>query len=144
MNDSYVEENAAARDRLAHLAATLTDEDLARTVPNGMTVASVLAHLAYWDAYCLAQLKRWAKEGVSASGGDLEASNAGVRLLADAIPPRTAVALALSAADAVDAHVATLDPEFVRAVKAAHLMRIVRRSRHRTTHLDQIEAALQD
>ena len=54
MNETYVIENTVERDRLMALTARLTEEELRRQLPNGWSVATKLAHLAFWDLYWLA------------------------------------------------------------------------------------------
>src|SRR2546423_15174117 len=46
---SYIAENDRERRRLEALVGKLDDAALSRPMPDGWTVASVLAHLAFWD-----------------------------------------------------------------------------------------------
>src|SRR5437764_14620463 len=46
---SYIAENDRERRRLEALVGKLDDAALSRPMPDGWTVAGVLAHLAFWD-----------------------------------------------------------------------------------------------
>jgi hypothetical protein len=54
-------ENEASHRQLAALVARLTDDDLARDVGGGWTVAMALAHLGFWDARAALLLERYAE-----------------------------------------------------------------------------------
>lgn len=139
---SYLRENAAQRQRLGALVRRLSDEDLGRPLEGGWTVATLLAHLAFWDRRQLLLLQRWEREGVGPSPVDVDAVNEAVRALSAAIPPRAAAQLAVEAAEAVDRELEQLPPDLVAAIEAAGTVRALRRSMHRREHLDQIERAL--
>jgi uncharacterized damage-inducible protein DinB len=62
---SYVAENDAQRARLRALVRRLTDEELARPMEAGWTVAGVLAHLAFWDQRIVALLDEWSARGAT-------------------------------------------------------------------------------
>ncbi len=142
MNARYVEENTAQRRRLEELAGRLTAADLKREVGNGWSVAEKLAHLAFWDYYCLALVRRWEKKGVASSPTEVDAVNDAVRVLSAAIPPEAAVKLARSAAEAIDLGLEGISAALEAAIEAAGRPRVLRRSEHRREHLDQIERAL--
>ncbi len=142
MSDNYIQENASERARLFRLTNGLTEDDLARPLPNGWSVATKLLHLAFWDHYCAALLKRWRNEIPSASTLDVDAINEAVRLLSLAVPRSAVVALVCAAAEAADHEAETLPPQLRAAIEAAGRGRVLRRSLHRRAHLDQIEAVL--
>jgi hypothetical protein len=139
---TYARENADARARLKTLAERLTDSDLSRRMKHDWTVSMALAHMAFWDGYALALLTRWEKMGFSPSAGDWEIVNDALRPLIKSIPPREAVGMALSAAEAVDQKVEELPEELTAAIESGGRARILNRSLHRTEHLDDIEHAL--
>ena len=56
---TYVAENAVELRRLRAMVERLSDADLARPTPGGWTVASSLAHVAFWDQRILFWLDRW-------------------------------------------------------------------------------------
>src|SRR5262245_38687810 len=62
---SYVAENTAERKRLRALVARLTDQELARPMSAGWTIAGVLGHLAFWDQRIVALLEQWRKAGTA-------------------------------------------------------------------------------
>ena len=139
MHAWYVEANNVERERLRSLAARLSDDDLARQLDNGMTVAEALAHLAFWDEYCLSLLQQYEHSGIIAPGEDYHAVNAGVRAVARLVPAREALQLALDAADTVDEHVETIVLELARTIETDVSPRMLERAAHRREHLDQID-----
>jgi len=142
MNERYSVENTAARDRLQRLTASLTDEDLGCPLSIGWSVATKLLHLAFWDHYCFTLLKSWKSTNLSTSSIDVDAVNSAVRHLCAAVPPRRAIELACSAAEAVDREVEGLRPDVRSEIEASGRLRLLRRSIHRFEHLDQIEKVL--
>ncbi len=71
---AYVAENEVERKRLASLVARLSDQDLARPMPGGWTVASVLGHVAFWDQRIIALIEEWRKAGVGTPPKDVDES----------------------------------------------------------------------
>jgi hypothetical protein len=142
MERAYTTENAHERQRLRTLVARLSDDDLTRPLPNGWTVAITLAHLAFWDRQRLALLRHWERDGVKPAPADADTINEGVRVLATALPPRTAAQLALDAAEAVDQALEQLSAEMVTQIEGGGQASILRRAVHRRGHLDRIEQAL--
>lgn len=141
MDSSYVEQNAASRQRLHDLVARLSDGDLARPMGEHWTVATALAHLAWWDRYALAAIESWARNGQPPRTG--EAREVNQAALADwrALPGTLAAQLAIEAAEAVDARVAEL-PDALSTTIAAERPRLLERSLHRSEHLGEIELSL--
>jgi hypothetical protein len=142
MERAYATENTHERQRLRTLVARVSDDDLRRPLPNGWTVAITLAHLAFWDRQRLALLRRWERDGVKPDPADADTINEGVRVLATALPPRTAAQLALDAAEAVDQALEQLSTEMLTQIEGAGQASILRRAVHRRGHLDRIEHAL--
>ncbi|HEX2500690.1 MAG TPA: maleylpyruvate isomerase N-terminal domain-containing protein [Methylomirabilota bacterium] len=141
---SYVAENAAELRRLRTLVERLSDADLARPTPGGWTVASSLAHVAFWDQRILYWLDRWEQGEAPRALDHAEAdwiNDAGKPLLL-ALPPRVAARLTVEIAAEVDRRVAALNDERVAANQAAGEPLLLARSRHRKTHLDEIERVL--
>jgi uncharacterized damage-inducible protein DinB len=142
---TYVAENDAERERLRSLVARLSDDELARPMPGGWTVAAVLAHAAFWDARAIYWLDRW-RRGVAPTPYEPEngeAVNDSAKPLCLALPPRDAAQLALRLAEEADGKVAALDDATLAQVRALavppfHLARAI----HRKEHLDDIERAL--
>jgi len=141
---SHVPENSTERQRLRALVDRLSDEQLRRPLPDGWTVAAVLAHLAFWDQRALVALDQWDKGTAPRrlDVADADWINDAAKVICLALPPRTAAHLAVATADAVDKTVETLRDERLAAnTDAGHLVNL-HRSEHRREHLDQIERAL--
>lgn len=144
---SYVEENRRQLARLRALVDRLTDQELARPMPAGWTVAAVLAHLAFWDQRIVTLVDRWGPDGRGAAPRAFD--EAAVDWINDAgkplclgLSPRAAARLAVDAAEAADRRVAALTEDLLAANEAAGRPITVRRAEHRREHLDEIERAL--
>lgn len=142
---AHVEQNTRERERLRALVARLTDDDLRRPVTDHSTVADMLGHLAFWDAYALSLAEKL-EAGVPFSpadheSGDVDAVNAAVHALVNALPPRQVAELTLRLAEETDRRVATLDRQRLWPEDPACPLNPLRAG-HRGEHLDQIEAAL--
>lgn len=144
MSNTYREANSRSLQRLVTLVSVLRDEDLARPMRDGWTVAAVLAHLAFWDQRVLGLIRRWKAEGVGRSPIDVDNVNDALKPLCLAIPGREAALLALDAAKGVDADLERLPdslmPEILELVEAGKFR--LNRALHRDEHLDQIEGIL--
>ena len=141
---SYVAENAAELRRLRGLVERLSDADLARPTAGGWTVASSLAHVAFWDQRVLFWLDRWDRGEAPRAVDHAEVdwiNDAGKPLLL-ALPPRVAARLAVEIADRLDRRLAALPDERIAANHAAGEPLLLARARHRKTHLDEIEQIL--
>ena len=142
---SHEDENDAQRARLGSLVGRLKDEELARPMPDGWTVAAQLAHVGFWDARAVFALEKWAR-GVEPSPGDYEPEdvawiNDSAKPLCLALPPRTAAQLALRLAKEADSGIAALSDELVEKIRVVGPFSISR-AEHRSEHLDDIERAL--
>jgi hypothetical protein len=141
---SYIADNDRERRRLEALVGKLDDAALSRPMPDGWTVASVLAHLAFWDQRIptfIDLLKRGEKVPEE-NPIDVEWINAAAKPTQLALPPRRAATLAVETARAVDAAVAAMSDELLAKNAAAGGRINVRRAEHRREHLDEIEQAL--
>ena len=144
LDRSFIDRNAAERDRLRALVARLDDATLARPLGGGWTVAAALAHLAFWDRRALALLARWDRDGPGPSPVDVEVLNDALLPQWLAIPPRVAAEDAVQAAEAVDRAVEAASPATVASASAPASPFPLLRARHRAEHVDQIERALAD
>jgi len=141
MERQFIIDNKKERDRLKKLVARLTDDELKLVIyKEGWTIAAVLAHLAFWDNYALALLKRWEKNGVSPSHHEWDNINDALFSLTLDIPPRTAAESAITSAEATDNEVRQSTPEFIGSVEKLNEPYRLNRSIHRKAHLDEIEA----
>jgi hypothetical protein len=144
MSESHVEDNAVERRRLVQLTEGWTDAELARELGKGWSVATKLLHLAFWDQYAAALIRKWKRDGLTESPFDTDALNEAIRVLSRAVAPQAVVALARSAADEVDREVEEVAPELRAAIEKKGRSRALCRSVHRRAHLDQIESALRE
>jgi uncharacterized damage-inducible protein DinB len=144
---SYVALNDAERQRLRALVQRLSDQDLARAMEAGWTVAGVLAHVAFWDQRIVALLDEWDRKGSSwtpplEDARDVDWINDAAKALCLALPPRVAAELALSVAETVDRRVAAVSDAVIEANTRAGGVLNWRRAEHRREHLDEIERML--
>lgn len=142
MERDYLADNDAERGRLDALAARLSDDDLRRTLDNGMTVAAALVHVAFWDEYSLALLDQWERTGFATARSDYNAVNAAVGCLASAVPVAAASEIARTAAQRVDQKVLAVPDDLASTIELNSHDFALRRATHRRVHLDQIERAL--
>jgi len=143
---TFIALNNAARSRLRALVARLTDADLVRPMPAGWTVASVLAHLAFWDQRILVLLDHWEQTPSvvprAANEADVDWINDATKALLLAMPPRRAAELTVAIAEAVDARVAALSDDLLARNEAAGRPLLMTRAEHRGEHLNEIEHIL--
>jgi hypothetical protein len=146
MTFPYSKQNAESRRRLERLVHRLSEQDLARSTDYGWTVSALLGHLAFWDQRVLVILRRWREDGFDPSPIDAGAVNDSLRVICQALEPRTAIELCLSSAAEVDAELETLTPELVQQMEehaaATDTQFRMNRSLHRDGHLNDIEALL--
>jgi len=142
---SHEAETDAERARLRALIARLSDAELARPMPDGWTVAAVLAHAAYWDARAIYWMDKWGPDGepTTYQDEDTDAANEAAKPLCLALRPRDAAELALRMADEADGKVRGLSDAMLAKIRAKgsppfNLSRAI----HRKEHLDEIERAL--
>lgn len=139
---SYVADNNRSRARLRRVIEEATERDLTADLGGGWSVATALAHLAFWDHRAAVLFRRWRANGVSPSPVDVDSVNEALQPLLVTIPPRQAARTALAAAEAADQEVATFPESWVGPVAALTSSIRLRRATHREEHLDQIERAL--
>jgi hypothetical protein len=146
MTFPYSEQNAESRRRLKTLAGKLTDTDLALSTDYGWTVSALLAHLAFWDHRMSEILKRWQTEGLDGSPIDSGVVNDALKVICHALAPRTAVELALIAAEKIDSELDALSADYVKQLEehaeTTGTQFRMNRSLHRTSHVNDIEALL--
>jgi len=142
MTYPFIEENNASRRRLKAIIDRLSAEDFTRTTAGGWTVASLLAHLAFWDQRIVVLLRRWKASGVDESPVDSDMINDSLKPLLITLQPRAAVELCLLSAEAADAEVEALAPELYEQIQASPNHFRFNRSLHRNNHLNEIEQLL--
>lgn len=141
---TVVERNRVELDRLRDLLSKLTDEQLTLSLGGGWTVASTLAHLAFWDQRAFELLSRWEQQGVSVSQMDSDILNRAALPQWLALAPRAAANLALKSAELVNQKIESVSPEiFNWCVTQSDPPINVERFKHRAEHIDQIQQATQ-
>jgi hypothetical protein len=142
---SFVERNAASRERLRMLVERLTPADLAREMDGGWSIAALLAHVAFWDRFVAVRwrlaLDRGALTPVSFVDEAVDLVNEAAIPSWRALEPDRARVLAMNAAAEVDKVVAALPDQSVDAIAGQGRPRLLDRSLHRGEHIDAIEAA---
>lgn len=136
-----MQRNAESRARLRALIDRLSDEELGRSLENGWTVSAALAHLAFWDRRIAILVARALRGDLTPSPADVELINDALKPVWLALPPRAAADECLAAAAEADTAVAALPADLAQTL-AGGADRRLDRSRHRTDHLREIEAAL--
>jgi hypothetical protein len=141
---SYIAENDRERRRLEALVGKLDDAGLSRAMPAGWTVASVLAHLAFWDQriVVLSELLGRGAPVPKEGAADVDWINDAAKPMQLALPPRRAATLAIDTARAADQAVASLSDELIAKNAAAGSPIKLLRAEHRREHLDEIEQVL--
>ena len=142
MTRDYVEANNASRRRLESFVSDLSVEDLAQVNADGWTVASLLAHMAYWDQRMVALLNRWLAEGVGEAPTDSDMINDSLRPIVLALDPQEAVRLCLESAALADAAMESISDEMLAEIEASGNHYRTNRSLHREAHMREIEAIL--
>ena len=135
--------NDASRQRLASIAGRVAAGDASLRTAGEWPPGAVLAHLAFWDRLVLARWERAAarREAIPAAlPDDLgELLNDAGAPAWRALPAAEAARLAVEAAEACDARVATATEAQLAALEAAGMARLAERSHHRGRHLDAME-----
>jgi hypothetical protein len=145
MDRSFAHLNRATSERLHALAARADDHLLMRPLDGGeWTVAVALAHVAYWDGRTLATLEVSRRHAIPRAWWDTaeaDAVNAARLARWRSTPPHDCLEHAIRTAEALDAYLEAL-PDDELAALARERPLAVDRSRHRASHLDEIDAAL--
>lgn len=144
MDRAFVAENARERERLRALVNGMTDEELSLPLNAGWTIASALAHIAFWDKRALVLMRKWATTPVERSPIDEDVTNDALLPICLAIPPRISAKLAVSCAKAIDLELEGAPDKLITDImKLGDRFRLFRAD-HRKIHLDQIERFLKD
>src|SRR5262249_25883040 len=142
---SHVSVNDRERHRLEALVDKLDDKALSRPMPAGWTVASVLAHLAFWDQRIIVLvdlLKRGASIPPLENAVDVEWINDAAKPAQLALAPRRAAMLAVGPPGPPNRAGAALSDVLLERTAAAGSPVNLWRAEHRREHLDEIERAL--
>jgi hypothetical protein len=142
MERPFIVENARERERLRKLVARMTDEELKLPLGEGWTIASALAHLAFWDQRALVLLRKSKKSGVALSPVDTDIINDALLPLCLALSSRIAANLAASSAETIDRELEEASPALIAKIEGLGEKYRLYRSEHRKLHLDEIESFL--
>jgi hypothetical protein len=142
MDQTIIDGNTAATQRLRTVIGRLDDEQLGRELDGGWTAAAMLAHLAFWDRRIVELIDRWSREEITPASIDLDIINDALLPQWRLIPPRSAAEDALSAVELADRAIAGVSPELYAQIQSVMNRPPFDRARHRNMHLDQIEQAL--
>lgn len=137
-----LEANADATTRLEELLGRLTDDQLEADLGGGWRVSTALGHMAFWDFRAVVVLKRWIDTGTPYVELDDDVVNGALEPLIIGMQPRTAVALCLEAARHADSVVESVPDGRVPELALQGGAYLLERFRHRSEHIDQIQAAV--
>jgi hypothetical protein len=148
----YVTKNTQSRERLIKLASEITDEELKLIIyKEGWTIASMLAHLAYWDHWALLLMEKWEKSGVFTlpiadwdTFNDTLLPNDTILPFLLALDPRTAANMAVASAEKIDSKIENAPPEMIDKIARLDDKTRLYRSIHREMHLEEIENLLKN
>ncbi len=141
---AYIEANRDATARLSALLDTLADGDFVVAIDQAWTVGAALAHLAYWDRRYTALLSHNRRGEWPPDGHELITDVQNDALLPEwrLLPAAAVRELTRESAARVDEAIAALPDQVVARILERGDVHLVRRSRHRHQHIDQIEAIL--
>jgi hypothetical protein len=140
MDTNFINENAHELERLRALVNKLTKEELLLPLyKEGWTIASALAHLAFWDQRALMLMKKWGKSDVTESPIDTDLTNDTLLPFFLAIPPKISAQLAVSCAEAIDRELENASPELIQKIEMLHEKHRLNRHIHRKMHIDEIQ-----
>ncbi len=140
LDRTFINRNQAERERLNQLATRITDEELTHTVDNAWTVATVFAHLAFWDRQRLELINYWEPNGFVPCVYPAHPFNAAMETFFGHVPPRQLVALAVAHAEALDSKIASLSDDMIAQIRAQPDAPNLERALHRQEHLAQLAA----
>jgi hypothetical protein len=140
-----IDENTASRERLAATVAALTEADLSTTLAGDITVAQLLAQIAFWDRWAEQLLIRWRSGEMPPPSVPDWYDDAIDRALADqwrALRPDVAGRLAVDAARSVDREIFRVESPVEAALTASGQSHLLHRHVDRDAALDRIDRAV--
>jgi hypothetical protein len=137
-----IDENNAARERLARFVTAASASRPGGSVDGDRTVSQALARLAFWDRWAQQLLIRWRSGGMPPPAVPDWYDDAINEALADqwrALPVDIAGRLALDAAKAVDREISRVETPVDAALTASGQTRLLDRYRYRNDALEILE-----
>ncbi len=138
--DHDLQSNARTTRRLRELVSRLDESAMSRSLGDGWTVAFALVHLAFWDVRQDVALQRYVR-GDEFAAEDVT-TNATLEAIAPLFDPATAGAVAVRAAEQLDATLESLTGEQLESLRREGFAYAIERWRHREDHVAQIEEVL--
>jgi hypothetical protein len=133
--------NERSRQRLRQVIARASGDDVSLQAQSA--IATILAHLAFWDRFVYARWKHAADQGLEAPA---EIEDAHTQLVNDAgfpqwrmIPFEQAARDVIDVAESLDTLIERIDPGIGKQLMGASRSRLVDRSIHRNEHLAELE-----
>ncbi len=142
MNRDFQIANKISREKMRELIQSMSDEQLMLSTVAGWTIASTLAHIAFWDNRILYLLNHWKENEIVPSPYDVDAINEAQKPFLLALSPRVAATLALQSAETIDFEIEKTPDEFAEKILAAKVQFKFERHVHREYHFKEIEEAL--
>ena len=145
MDRSFIQRNAATRQKLHDLVENLDAETLTRPMDEDWTIAAVMAHLAFWDEWNFVRWRKYRETGEIAAVSSMAAIdmiNESALPAQRALDPHQAVALALETAEAGDRYIEDLPDDLIAFALSDNRNIYVDRSIHRDQHIPDIERVL--
>jgi hypothetical protein len=130
--------------RLRRLVQSLDESDLSREAGHGWTIATELAHLAFWDRLVAERWNHFDRTGrfVDVSDTLLDVINAAGLAQWRQLPARAAAEGAVEAAEACIAQISSLSESAIQKATATGRQFMLDRTLHWNPHLDVIENAV--
>ena len=132
--------NARATARLRDLVSRLDESAMSRSLGGGWTVAFALVHVAFWDVRQDVALQRYLR-GDGFAAEDVT-TNATLEAIAPLFDPGAVGAVAVRAAEQLDATLESLTGDQLESLRRAGVAYAIERWRHREDHVAQIEEVL--
>lgn len=144
MDLDVLRKNLESRDRLLALVEHLDEQTLGRRVEGEWTIATLLAHVAFWDQICAVRWDAFNEGGSLADVPDtlIEFINAANLPTWRTLPGRAAVDVLRQAMEETDARIAGLPDTAVQAATSGGFTYMLDRTGHRDEHAAQIRTFL--
>jgi hypothetical protein len=139
---SIFQANRKSTDRMRRIVKGLSNKELSQTTGNDWPIFITLSHLAFWDQRVIHVIGLAKKNAIVNAPLFNDQLNDIMAPILEAIPPEVAVGLAIKMAGELDQLLEETPQEIIQQMMTIN-SRLVERSLHRNSHLDDIEAMLQ-